>query len=202
MPATRSNFWSDIFLAPEHIELAEMARKFAQKEITPKAAEIDSQHRFPSEIISQMAEMGFMGIMVAPEWGGAGLDALSYTTVLEEISVACASTSVIMSVNNSLVCHPIEKYGSKEIKEEFMTDVISYEFLNYRDVHRQLANGQKTHWLALDFIVEIDPSQAQIGEPHKFEALGWFRLGNLPTPAHSTQEYLLRTFKDKLVKFY
>jgi butyryl-CoA dehydrogenase len=123
MPATRSNFWSDIFLAPEHIELAEMARKFAQKEITPKAAEIDSQHRFPSEIISQMAEMGFMGIMVAPEWGGAGLDALSYTTVLEEISVACASTSVIMSVNNSLVCHPIEKYGSKEIKEEFLKDL-------------------------------------------------------------------------------
>jgi butyryl-CoA dehydrogenase len=102
-----------------------MARKFAQNEVAPKAAEIDQKHRYPEEIIRQMGEMGFMGMMVDTEWGGAGLDTLSYTAVLEEISLACASTGVIMSVNNSLVCHPIEKHGSKSVKEQYLKDLAS-----------------------------------------------------------------------------
>ena len=87
----------------------------------------------------------------------------------------------------------------KEIKEEYMTDVISYEFLNYRDVHRVLANGQKTHWLALDFIVQVDPTKAQIGEPHKFDELRWSTLANLPQPLHSQLMISIEQNKIKLL---
>jgi butyryl-CoA dehydrogenase len=103
-----SKTWSDVFLNE------------GQKEISPKASEIDRNHRFPKEIIAQMGEMGLMGISVDPEWGGAGMDAMSYTVALEEISVACGSTSVIMSVNNSLVCHPLSKFGTHEQKEKWL----------------------------------------------------------------------------------
>ena len=129
MPATRSNFWSDIFLAPEHIELAEMARKFAQKEITPKAAEIDNQHRFPSEIISQMAEMGFMGIMVAPEWGGAGLDYISLVVALEEIAAGDGAISTIVSVQNSLSCGITQRYGTDVQKQKYLSKLATGEWL-------------------------------------------------------------------------
>ena len=112
--------WSDIFLSDDHKALAQMARDFARKEILPYAAKIDEEHRFPKEIVQKMSELGFMGIMVPPEWGGAGLDALAYTAVLEEISVACASTSVVMSVNNSLACAPLLKFGTDAQKEEFL----------------------------------------------------------------------------------
>jgi hypothetical protein len=89
----------------------------------------------------------------------------------------------------------------KELQEEYCIEPVSYEFLGYLDLFREM-NGVKTHWISLEFLVEVDREKVKNGEPHKFEALGWFRLGNLPTPAHSTQEYLLRTFKDKLAKFY
>ncbi|NCN28042.1 acyl-CoA dehydrogenase [bacterium] len=121
----RFTYWNDAFLSDEHLELAEMARKFAQAEIAPHADSIDKEHKFPKEIIQQMGEMGFMGIMVPEKWGGSGLDTLSYVTVLEEISVACASTSVIMSVNNSLVCHPITEFGTNEVKEKYLKDLAS-----------------------------------------------------------------------------
>lgn len=115
--------WTDTLLSAEHISLAELARTFARKEVAPRAREIDEQHRFPKELIAQMAEMGFMGMMVDSKWGGAGLDALSYVAALEEISVACASTSVVMSVNNSLVCFPIQEFGSDAQREKFLPDL-------------------------------------------------------------------------------
>jgi 8-oxo-dGTP diphosphatase len=89
----------------------------------------------------------------------------------------------------------------KELQEEYCIEPVSYEFLGYLDLFREM-NSVKTHWISLEFLVEVDREKVQNGEPHKFEELGWFRLGNLPTPAHSTQEYLLQTFKDKLAKFY
>lgn len=98
----------------------ESVRAFAQKEIAPRAAQIDEKHEFPREIIRQMGEMGLMGMMVPAELGGAGLDTLSYTVALEEISVACASTAVIMSVNNSLVCDPLARFGSDHQKEKYL----------------------------------------------------------------------------------
>lgn len=85
----------------------------------------------------------------------------------------------------------------KEIKEEYSTDVISYEFLGFRDVHRQHA-GQKTHWLALDFKVLVDPAQVKNGEPHKFEEVKWFTLNNLPSPIHSQWPIFFEKYKDRL----
>ena len=92
--------------------LLEQVRSFAQGEIAPKAKELDESGRFPAEIVKQLAEMGLMGMMVPEEFGGAGMDAVSYAMCMEEISAACASTGVIMSVNNSLVCYPIMAYGN------------------------------------------------------------------------------------------
>src|SRR5262245_47867344 len=90
------------------------AREFATREIAPKAAELDKSGRWPSEIIAKMAELGFLGMAVPEAHGGAGLDNLSYALVMEEISAACASCGVIMSVNNSLFCDPVAKFGSDE----------------------------------------------------------------------------------------
>lgn len=86
----------------------------------------------------------------------------------------------------------------KEIKEEYCTDVLDYTFLGYRDVHRE-HNGQKTHWLALDFIVLIDPDKVNIGEPHKFDEIGWFKLDALPQPIHSQLPKFLDLYKQKLL---
>lgn len=112
--------WSDTFLSPEHVSLAELARDYANKEVRPMAARIDANHEFPAEIVQQMAGMGFLGMMVPTEWGGAGLDVMSYVAVMEEIAVACGTTSVIMSVNNSLACYPILTFGTPAQKEEFL----------------------------------------------------------------------------------
>ncbi len=86
----------------------------------------------------------------------------------------------------------------KEIKEEYCTDVLSHEFLGYRDVHRE-HNGKKTHWIALDFKVLIDKDKAQNGEPHKFDSIQWFRLDSLPTPLHSQFPKFLELYRDKLM---
>ncbi len=122
---TTKTIWSDAFLNDDQRSVALMARDFANKEIRPHAREIDEKHLYPKDIIAKLSELGFMGIMVSTEWGGAGLDTMSYTAALEEISVACASTSVIMSVNNSLVCQPLEKFGSQDQKERFLKDLAS-----------------------------------------------------------------------------
>lgn len=84
----------------------------------------------------------------------------------------------------------------KEIKEEYCTDVLEYEFMGYRDVHRE-HDGKKTHWLALDFKVLIDKDKATNGEPHKFDAVEWFNLDEFPTPLHSQFPHFL----DKNKKF-
>ncbi len=85
----------------------------------------------------------------------------------------------------------------KEIKEEYCTDVLSYEFLGYRDVHRE-HGGRKTHWVVLDFKVLVDRSQAKNGEPHKLDAVDWFTLENLPSPVHSQFPNFLNLYKDKI----
>lgn len=96
------------------------ARDFARREVAPHAAAIDEQHRYPAEIVKKMADLGFMGIAVPDELGGGGFDTLSYVLVMEEISAACASTGVILSVNNSLVCDPLLKFGNDAQKKEFL----------------------------------------------------------------------------------
>jgi butyryl-CoA dehydrogenase len=110
-------------LAPteEQAAVQRTAREFAMNEVLPKAAEIDREHRHPAELVARMAELGFMGIAVPEAYGGAGLDNVSYVIAMEEISRACGSTGVIMSVNNSLVCDPILRFGTEAQKQQWLT---------------------------------------------------------------------------------
>lgn len=107
-------------LTQEQKMIQEMARDFARKEVAPKAAAIDKEHRYPAELVDKMSELGFMGIMVEPEWDGAGMDAICYMLALEEISAACASTGVIMSAHNSLAIDPIMKNATDAQKEKYL----------------------------------------------------------------------------------
>jgi len=111
----------DFDLTEEQRLIRDTARDFAAREIAPKAAELDKTGRWPSEIIQQMAALGFMGVAIPEEYGGAGMDSVSYALAMEEISAACASCGVIMSVNNSLFCDPIFKFGTDEQKKEVLT---------------------------------------------------------------------------------
>jgi butyryl-CoA dehydrogenase len=110
----------DLELTEEQKLIASTARDFAQREIAPKAAEIDKSGRWPAEIVARMAELGFMGMAIPEEYGGGGLDALSYAIAMEEISAACASCGVIMSVNNSLFCDPLYKFGTAQQKKDVL----------------------------------------------------------------------------------
>jgi butyryl-CoA dehydrogenase len=112
-------------LTEEQQMLQTMARDFAQKEVLPRAAEIDKNHRHPQELVKRMAELGLLGVAVPEEYGGSGMDNVSYALAMEEISRACASTGVIMSVNNSLVCDPILRFGTEEQKREFLVPLAS-----------------------------------------------------------------------------
>jgi alkylation response protein AidB-like acyl-CoA dehydrogenase len=113
----------------DHIMIRESAREFAQGEIAPSSVERDIKAEFPMDIVKQLGELGFMGMMVSPEYGGAGLDTISYVLALIEISKVDASVGVIMSVNNSLVCYGLEEYGTDYIKENFLTPLAKGEKL-------------------------------------------------------------------------
>jgi alkylation response protein AidB-like acyl-CoA dehydrogenase len=122
---TQSGF--DFLLSEEHEMIRQAARDFAQKEIAPIAAEFDESGDFPGETIHKMGGMGLMGIEVPEEYGGAGMDTLAYVLALEEISKADASHGTIMSVNNSLFCHGLLKFGSEEQKHRYLIPVASGE---------------------------------------------------------------------------
>jgi len=112
-------------LTEEQRMIQDMARSFAQKEVLPKAAEMDETGRFPEELVRKMAELGLMGIAVPEEYGGAGMDNICYVIAMEEISRACASTAVILSVNNSLACDPILTFGNEEQKRKALAPLAS-----------------------------------------------------------------------------
>src|SRR5574343_347682 len=101
-------------LTEEHLMIQKAAREFAQNELKPGVIERDELQKFPAEQIKKMAELGFLGMMVDPKYGGGGMDAISYVLAMEEISKVDASCSVLMSVNNSLVCWGLEKFGTEE----------------------------------------------------------------------------------------
>jgi alkylation response protein AidB-like acyl-CoA dehydrogenase len=119
----------DLKLTEEHRMIRDMARDFAQREIAPIAAQLDEEARFPVETVKQMGELGFMGIEIPEEYGGTGMDTLSYVLAMIEISKACASHGAIMSVNNSLVCHGIYKFGTEEQKKALLVPLASGEKL-------------------------------------------------------------------------
>src|SRR6187549_2896887 len=107
-------------LTEEHLAVQEAARTFAQTELLPGVIERDTHQKFPTEQIKKMGELGFLGMMVDPKYNGGGMDTISYVLAMEEISKVDASASVCMSVNNSLVCWGLEKYGNEEQKEKFL----------------------------------------------------------------------------------
>ena len=115
----------DFDLTEEHLAVQQAAREFAQTELLPGVIERDNLQKFPTEQIKKMAEMGFMGMMVDPKYGGGGMDAISYVIAMEEISKIDASASVCMSVNNSLVCWGLEYYGSEELKTRYLIGLAS-----------------------------------------------------------------------------
>ncbi|MDG1397155.1 MAG: acyl-CoA dehydrogenase [Polaribacter sp.] len=111
----------DFNLTEEHLMIRDAARDFAQTELLPGVIERDNKQEFPQELVRKMGDLGFMGIMVDPKYGGSGMDAISYVLVMEELSKIDASASVMVSVNNSLVCYGIEAYGSEAQKEKYLT---------------------------------------------------------------------------------
>ncbi|OGC01950.1 MAG: acyl-CoA dehydrogenase [candidate division NC10 bacterium RIFCSPLOWO2_12_FULL_66_18] len=115
----------DFELTEEQRLFQETAQQVAEKEITPIAERVDESGQFPRETIAQLGELGFMGVAVPQEYGGAGADTVCYVLALEEISRACASHGVIMSVNNSLYCEPVLRFGMEEQKRRFLAPVAS-----------------------------------------------------------------------------
>ena len=107
-------------LTEEHLAVQQAARDFAQTELLPGVIERDDKEYFPEELVRKMGDLGFMGMMVSPEYGGGGMDTISYVLAMEEISKVDASASVIVSVNNSLVCYGIEHYGNEDQKQKYL----------------------------------------------------------------------------------
>ncbi len=116
-------------LSETHELLRKTCRDFANNQLKPVAAELDKTHQYPAKQIKALGELGLMGVFVPDTHGGAGLDALAYAIAMEEISRGCASCGVVMSVNNSLFCDPIYKYGSESLKQRFLTPFANGEKL-------------------------------------------------------------------------
>lgn len=111
----------DFNLTEEHVMIRDAARDFAQTELLPGVIERDNKQEFPQELVRKMGDLGFMGIMVDPKYGGSGMDTISYVLVMEELSKIDASASVMVSVNNSLVCYGLEAYGTEAQKKKYLT---------------------------------------------------------------------------------
>jgi alkylation response protein AidB-like acyl-CoA dehydrogenase len=119
----------DFNLTEEHLMIRDAARDFAQTELLPGVIERDDKQEFPQELVKKMGDLGFMGIMVDPKYGGSGMDATSYVLVMEELSKIDASASVMVSVNNSLVCYGLESYANEAQKQKYLTKLATGEYL-------------------------------------------------------------------------
>ncbi|RZM21798.1 MAG: acyl-CoA dehydrogenase, partial [Pedobacter sp.] len=112
-------------LSEEQLMIQQAARDFAQTELKPGVIERDEHQKFPAEQVKKLGELGFLGMMVSEKYNGSGLDALSYVLVMEELSKIDASASVVVSVNNSLVCYGLEAYGTESQKEKYLKPLAS-----------------------------------------------------------------------------
>ena len=119
----------DFKLTEEQLLIQQAAKDFAETELLPGVIERDEAQKFPVELVRKMGELGFMGMMVAPQYGGSGLDTLSYVLLMEELSKIDASASVIVSVNNSLVCWGLENFGTETQKQKYLTKLASGEII-------------------------------------------------------------------------
>lgn len=116
-------------LSEEHLMIRQAARDFAQNELKPGVIERDENQKFPAEQIKKMGELGFLGMMVSPQYGGGGMDTISYVLAMEEISKVDASASVVMSVNNSLVCWGLETFGTEAQKQKYLVPLAKGEII-------------------------------------------------------------------------
>lgn len=132
-------------LSEEHLAVQEAAREFAQKELKPGVIERDRNMTYPTEQVKRMAEMGFLGMMVSPDYGGGGMDTLAYVLAIEELSKIDNSCSVIMSVNNSLVCWGLEIYGTKAQKDQYLSRLATGEWLGAFCLSEPEAGSDATH---------------------------------------------------------
>lgn len=119
----------DLALTEEQLMVQQTARDFATREVAPRAKDMDKKGEWPSDMVKRLAELGFMGMAIPDQYGGGGLDCVSYAIAMEEICAACASVGVIMSVNNSLYSDPVYKFGTEEQKQQFLTPYASGEKL-------------------------------------------------------------------------
>jgi len=135
----------NFILTEEHLAVRDAARDFAQLELLPGVIERDEKQTFPKDLIKKMADLGFMGMMTQPKYNGSGMDTISYVIALEEIAKVDASAAVIMSVNNSLVCWAIEKYGTDEQKEKYLKRLASGEKIGAFCLSEPEAGSDATH---------------------------------------------------------
>jgi alkylation response protein AidB-like acyl-CoA dehydrogenase len=142
----------DFNLTEEQIMIRDAARDFAQAELLSGVTERDEKEIFPAEQIKKMGELGFLGMMVDPKYGGSGLDAVSYVLAMEEISKIDASASVVMSVNNSLVCWGLETYGTEEQKQKYLVPLAKGEIIGAFCLSEPEAGSDATsqHTTAID----------------------------------------------------
>jgi len=136
----------------EQLMIRQAARDFAQTELKPGVIERDEHQKFPAEQVKKLGELGFLGLMTAPEYGGAGMDAVSYVLAMEELSKIDASASVVVSVNNSLVCYGLEKFGSEEQKQKYLVPLASGQVIGAFCLSEPEAGSDATsqHTTAID----------------------------------------------------
>jgi butyryl-CoA dehydrogenase len=132
-------------LTEEQKMIQGVARDFAVREVEPRARELDKKGEWPTDLVKRMGELGLMGVAVPEEHGGAGSDAVSYALAMEEISRACASTGVIMSVNNSLVCDPLHKFGNADQKKRFLAPLASGQKLGCFGLTEPASGSDASH---------------------------------------------------------
>ncbi|MBL0065737.1 MAG: acyl-CoA dehydrogenase [Bacteroidetes bacterium] len=139
-------------LSEEHLMIQKAARDFAQNELKPGVIERDEHQKFPAEQIRKMGELGFLGMMVDPKYGGGGMDTISYVLAMEEISKVDASASVVMSVNNSLVCWGLENFGTEEQKQKYLVPLAKGEIIGAFCLSEPEAGSDATsqHTTAID----------------------------------------------------
>ena len=142
----------NIELSEEHLMIRNAARDFAQNELKPGVIERDEHQKFPHEQVKKMADLGFMGMMVSPKYGGGGMDTISYVLAIEEISKVDASASVIMSVNNSLVCWGLEAFGTEDQKQKYLVPLAKGELIGAFCLSEPEAGSDATsqHTTAID----------------------------------------------------
>ncbi len=142
----------NIALSEEHLMIQKAARDFAQQELLPGVIERDELQKFPGEQIKKLGELGFLGMMVDPKYGGSGMDTISYVLAMEEISKVDASVSVVMSVNNSLVCWGLENYGTEAQKQKYLVPLAKGEIIGAFCLSEPEAGSDATsqHTTAID----------------------------------------------------